>query len=680
MNKTKKPKINKIKKEKNKKDKKERLTKLNLIKIYLKSNFFEFLILISTIFLIFFFTLESFLSLKSLPTCIYGCDYYWEHGNVLSVINNPTETWRASHHLWFNESDSFPLSAPKGAYYLRVPFYLFFDYYESWKGTILYSLFFSLISFFAYFLLFRIIFSNNLISLLLAFINIRLANFPYFKYNNLVFLLLPFLILSVYWIFSKFNLKNKKHYLMFFLILLFYLIFSNLHSWAFFGLFYFLFFAFLLKFLLFKKERKEDIIKFSITSFLTFILALLPGWWFYIIFKLKGFNWEILTAGAFPDLTQWKNYFSLLFNYLKNLFFDFSSFLNILFTASFYLGLFYLAKNYKNLNKKEKFFILLLTITTLFAIFNYLITIPIFKKHLSPSHAFSFLNLIFKSLFLGFALFLIRDFVKKYFSKIVFALFLVFFLFSIKNYFSKYDLWYYKNGLIDLKQSFPHYSAFVSYLKENNLNPNKMVILTTNELSFALYGLTGIQTFNGRLSHFFHFANFQKIWLDSTIILYSKNKEEQIKKLREYCKIIKDKDYELYLWWDFYWINSEWQITNQGIKPFDPLRFFDKSNWNKIGYNPLIKYFDWNIDVEKELIKNNISFTKSYFFFDENFNKYSKIWKIIYIDPKNYYNLTHPWSNSLDKYLKKVWNFKAQTNQGIIEIAKLYKIECEKLV
>ena len=288
---------NNSKKEKNKKSKskedknnnkneREGLLDLNLIKNYLFSYPLEFLILILSVSLVFFFTFESFHSLKSLPTCIYGCDYYWEHGNVLGVLNNPFKAWQANHHLWLNESDQFPLSSPKASYYLRALFYLPFDYYESWKGTIIYSLFFSLLSFLGYFLLFRILFRNNLISLILAFVNLRIQNFPYFKYNNIVFLLLPWLILSIYWIFFKFNFKNKKHWFLLLTILIFYLIFSNLHAWAFFGLFYFIFFGFIIKFLLSKnkEERKNSIIKFLFISILSFFLALLLGWWFYVIF------------------------------------------------------------------------------------------------------------------------------------------------------------------------------------------------------------------------------------------------------------------------------------------------------------------------------------------------------------------------------------------------------------
>jgi len=107
-------------------------------------------------------------------------------------------------------NETFPSSTPKMAYYLRIPFYLLFNYYNSWKGIIPFSFFFSVISFIGYLILFNLIFENLVLSSLLAFINIRLQNFPYFKYNNVVFLLIPWAILFIYLILFKFNIKRKN--------------------------------------------------------------------------------------------------------------------------------------------------------------------------------------------------------------------------------------------------------------------------------------------------------------------------------------------------------------------------------------------------------------------------------------------------------------------------------------
>ena len=459
------------------------------------------------------------------------------------------------------------------------------------------------------------------------------------------------------------------------------LVFTNLHAWALFGFFYFWIFMFLIKiYYERKREKKKEMIKFSIFSLIFFILSLIPGWWYYVIFKLRGFNWEIITAGGFPDLTNWHNFFEILTEYLRNFFFNFSSFFNILLTFSLYIGAFYLLKNFKKFKEKEKVVGLTIIFATIFAVFNFIITTPIFKKHLSPGHAYSFLSLLFFSLFLGYSLVFIKKYFKlstKSFNYLIIFFFFLFSIITIKDYFKKYDLWYYKNGKIDLKESFPQYYSFIQYLEKNKLNPNNLVILTTNELSFALYGLTGVQTLNGRLSHFFHFANFEKLWLDSAIIFYSNNSKIRKKVLQKYCKKAEKENKKLYLWWDYYWFNSEWQYNGKNLRPFDPLRFINPENWKKLGYDPFIKYYNFDdSEIEKILKENKIKYFKTNFFFDENFNKYSKIWNVIYITPNNYFNFTHPWNPDLDKYLIKVWSYKAIIKGREMEIAKLFKINC----
>jgi len=199
----------------------------------------------------------------------------------------------------------------------------------------------------------------------------------------------------------------------------------------------------------------------------------------------------------------------------------------------------------------------------------------------------------------------------------------------------------------------PQYAAFQTYLKTNHINPSNMIVLSTNELSFALNGVSGVKLFLGRQSHYFFFGDFQKIWMDGAIILYGNNSESQSALISKYTQIAKSSGKELYLYWDYYWIQSEYQSQNNQVYPFDPLRF------------------EYSDERAQQLIYNGVpvqAMDNAIFEPSAQNSPYAYKMKILYVVPK-YYNATHPWSNIIDPYLKKVWSYES----GGVEIASLYK-------
>jgi len=668
-------KVERVKREKNlKKIKEEKKNKLiRTKKSWIVISFLIFFILVG-----FFVNYETTKNLKSIPTCLYGCDYYYENGGALDYYYQPTHTWQSSSQDWLGWLNSLPKS------------YAFMEYLTSfitsyrglhyWKNIIVMYYFLIIIGIVGWYFLFKKIFRREDISLLLTFFITPFASYPMFKYSfgSLSFLpwLLYFMLLMLE--FKKINLKNVVYFLILnFLIVLY----SNYHSMLFFMAYFLLAFEYFFFIILplskkdftslknFMKYIKNKILKLnSITIILTvifsFVLNLLVGWWYQVIFVYGG--------ASNPFIYDIHINYSILHNYIKyawvwfhKVFWNPGDTSVILFNIVVIISIFLFLVTYKRVRTKDEtlfYTILWISTTYLFGIFSYLITIPLFHEQLSPEHAFTFFTPIFRALFIGFFLFFIinwktyKDLPKKAQNGVYFSLILLFVilisLHNIVSYNSRINNSFFENGYNNIPSQ---YQALNLYFKENHVNPENTIILTTNELSFALHGLFAVKLLVGRQSHFFIFGNFQKLWMDETIILYSKNNTERYKVLKKYYDIAKKEHKDLYLYWDFYWIPSEWQATKSGVYPFDPLRFNDTKERENILKRNGIKYFVVKNDVFEPSGRGNPDVTHL---------------NILYVSPQNYFNYTNPWNPNLNKYLKKVWGYKYHGK----EIADLYKI------
>jgi hypothetical protein len=172
------------------------------------------------------------------------------------------------------------------------------------------------------------------------------------------------------------------------------------------------------------------------------------------------------------------------------------------------------------------------------------------------------------------------------------------------------------------------------------------VFLSTNELNFALNGLTGRKEVNGRTSHNSMFLDIGKRYSVAALMLYGNDSEERKKLLREYSVD--------YLYWDYYWIQSEYVFDDTGklTSWYDPLIVEDTP-----AYNELMK-------------KYNVSFFKQHTWPDPAVKgEYIKQIDLLFIIPYQF-NLGHPWHPDLDNYLQEVWNY---TQSGTV-VSRIYKI------
>lgn len=648
----------------NKKDNK--LKDIDYKRLFLKYDYLILLFIIISLFLVANFQLTK--NFKSVPSCIYGCDLHHEMGLTLDTIHNPQNTWQSSAHDWLNVTGS-----PKSILYIRAFFHNIIsnDDFNVFNSITILSYFFIAISLFGWFLFYDRIFKNKFLNVFLSSFSFVFTTSPYYKGSQTIFVFLPYLLLSFIMLY---NIKKdysiyKKLMICFFSIFMIVLV-SNIQPMIFFIAYFLLGIGYLLlvletysiKKIIKKFKNKLFLTKTFLVAFvgiISLLINFLIGYWYRIIFVHKGsvnaYKFDIHASLNNPDV-----FFPFTLKYIKSIFFSFNNITNTILTISVFVGLFILLfMKIKNNNKEINIdYIKWIVITFFFSVFNYLLTVPLLHMHLSPTHAIGFLSSLFKGVMLGFVIYFLFYYFRKKINynvkKIIILLLII--IFSYSTISASYDRVtndkFWKQAKNDIP---PNYIGLQDWYENNDIDASDTILISTNELSFAVFGFTGTKLLTGRHSHFFHTTDFQKIWMDAAILFYGNDSENRKDILTYYNDLAKSKGKKLYLYWDYYWINSEWHIQNEQAYPFDPLRFeYSKQRENTLKNN--------NISY---IVRKNVNFEPS----ARPDHKATKL-DVIYISPQNYRNQEKPWNKDLDKYLTEVWNF----TQNNVVYARLYEI------
>jgi len=615
-----------------------------------------------TFFSLFLFFQQELKGIKSIPSCLQGCDLYYENGFALGVLNNPGQTWLSSSHGWLGHL----ASLPRAYFYLRLLFtkLLGLDYYDSWRSVVPMSYFILLIGLFASYFFFKEIFSDRYLCALLAAFNMNIFVFPYFKYGEITYAFLPAYLLLL--MRMSVETKPKRELLFWALLVLTAVFISNIHAIGIFLVYSAAFFAYLVFVVgwpggnaIPQRLKSPEFLKKSLIflSFfaVSFVLILLPGWWSRVFFVYHGAD-NIFKFDVYEDLNISQNYFFSFLRIVRLLLCNFNGPLNVIVSFLTVLGLASYIIYRRRLNEGLRRSLDFVFLFTLFSIFSFLFTIPLFHKSLSAIKAYHYLRLIFKAVFSGLALvFLFRYKIRgklpllSIASGLLLAAFIAFAANSIREEHNTDKRWGYG------KREVPaHYLDLIKWLRSNK-DPAKMVVLTNNGLGFSLYSLTGVSLLSGRQSHFFIFDEFQKYWLDSAKIFYGSNNEARRDLLKRYSESAGGRNMELYLYWDHFWSKTEWPEDNGEVYPSDPFRFEDSP------------------EMEKALKDNGIKFKvnkDAIFEPSAQSNFFATKLDIIYITSDNYFSLDHPWKPDLDRYLQEVWSYYSQGKKT----AALYKV------
>lgn len=584
---------------------------------------FIFLIIL---YLIFHINLLS--EFKQLPSPIYGGDLYYSMGTVQHTIDG---------------GSAFESSNVLGSEPIYLPFYTLLAAgtakifgLSAFSGMKVFAVIQLVAALIVFYLFASYLFKNKSIALAALILYLPLSQFPVFKYLQFTYtLLLPAYFLSLLYFFKKRSLASAiVAGIIFGLVGI-----SHSVGFVFATLFFMILFLYLTFFEhIYKKNEKWNLNKkkFKSEFWKAFKMLLIIGviggaiamlYWFKPIFVYHAHTLNPHVEFNQADFSLFGVQMNFIWRTFKLYFFNFSEFLtgakSLLFIIGF-LSIFFL----KKYDASKKFLILLL-LTTMIGSFHFFLSQPLIGTNLSAEYVRLFSFGLASALFAGLGLGVIVVFVKKHKEYLLIGIIALLLVFNILNFmdYSKSNRWI-KAGRTELSPNLVEMQNWV--LQNTDIND---VFLSTNELNFALNGLTGRKQVNSRRAHNSMFLDVDKRQLAAAIMLYTNDSGERRRILKEYSVD--------YLYWDYYWFQSEYYFDDQGKMTgwFDPIIIHDTREHREV------------------LNRNNISFFKQHTWLDPT-TKHDRIkqFDLIFIIPTNF-NLTHPWHPDLDNYLKEVWNY-----------------------
>ena len=583
--------------------------------------------------------LKTFSNFKSLPSPLYGGDYYYQAGSINHIRygGDPLE----SSSMQGGVPGYLPL------YGMLVAYFANFFHLDTFKAMFYFSVIIFIFASLIWFYLFKLIFDDDWIALVGMFFanNIHFV-LKYTEFSRVI--MLPLFILYLYKVFKD---KRIKDYVILGVI---YGLMTLSHMVMFVGATLIMLLFVLYEFYDKYKDKKikgiKSFFKHDFNGWLILALVSLPILMLYwykplFVYHLHRVN-KMLIWNVNTNFMNFGVQLSFLFNTLKSYLFNFTSLLNILRTILIWISFFAF---YTMKKKKYSEFLGIFAVSSFLVTFSYFITLPLLHMHFVPnymSHFYIWVSAILLSMYalkyIEVLLNLNRSPLKK---EIFYSVIILFVLISNIYSFSTYTR---NNRWVgSAEDPLPlYYTSLQKYLLENtNVND---VILSTKELSFAVNALTGRKLMVNRWAQQNDpYLDLPQRDIDAASILYGNNTNYKLQLIKKYNIS--------YLYWDYYWINSEFQFNNGTlIGTYDPLLTI--SNPQRI----------------KELEEYNITYIPMHFWIDpaqrrDTIRKYD----LLVVSPQNYFNFTHPYKPDLNKYLKQVWSY---TYRGQ-KIAVLYKVE-----
>ncbi|MFW6311369.1 MAG: hypothetical protein ACOC1K_03950 [Nanoarchaeota archaeon] len=582
---------------------------------------FIFLIIVSITHYNFFSEYES------LPSPIYGGDLYYQAGSIEHISKGGN----------FFESSSFNKGVPGylPLYGLVVSVFKLIFKMDTFNAMYLVSILITILSGFLYYLLFKLLTKQKLISATLTvfFLGIGFN----LKYTDFAYkIMLPLYVIFLYKLFNEKNLKNT----IVLGVILGLLSYANNVFFIGATIILVIFYGLNYKEIISSIKIKKNI-HYIIPLIITFLFAIFIWYKPIFIYHLKPTYPRFLMD--LPDFSRFSIQFNYLVNYIKSFFFNFSNIKSTIISMSSIVGLsiLFLIKN----NKENTKFIKQFLIASIILTFSYFITQPFLGLNFYPNQQQIWLNIIIKPLLLYFTLSIINKQIKNklYFQYLLIGIIVVFGFLSINNFVNANQESRWNDGAKLPIQSPLKEATF--YLNQNS-NVND-VILTNKETGFALNSLTGMKLVVNRWAQQNDpFINMPQRDIDAAIILYGNDIDKKKELIQKY-----DIDY---LYWDTQWINMEYRFDEQG----------NLVSW----FDPLIAYEN---DKTKQLLDNNsVSYFTEYTWVDPSVkNENIKKFDLIFVSPDNYHNFTNPWNPNLNELIKEVWSYESQG----MKVARIYE-------
>ncbi len=591
------------------------------------------LILIGFVLYILTMNISYFNHLVSLPSPIFGGDYYYQMGNVYHFMKEGKFMVSSSLH------DALPTYLPLYPY-LVANVALLFDL--SAIDAMIYSSFaFTMLSLLLWFFVFKKIFSNNYIVILMGLFIVGFQNSIIFKYTDFaIAIFLPLFIWSIY----DFLYKRSFYSATFLGII--YGLSALVYTIMFIGVTLFL--ILLLIHEIFIAYRNGDVtayIRENLQNVVTVLILAIPIafiYWYEPVFVNHLHMYYNRPKLDFPDFGQAQIQIKYLSDKIASIVFNFSSLKSTLWTILHIIGVFGIFHQRNEVSSfiKRYFFISLLIV------FSYFVTEPLLDTNFVPDRlSLFFLNsgLLLLKLFAVYYLMSLLELDNRMKTSlgVVIAGFILFT--GHQGFKHKEESRWHKRGTMAMN---PVYEDLGKYLRDHS-GAND-VILTTKELGFALNSVSGAKLVAGRWAqNGSPYTDLSQRDIDLAIIMYGNNDKVRHALLKKYNVT--------YLFWSDYWIQSEFFFDKKGraVDTFDPLIAFD------------------TLEHREQLTENGVRFIKRHFWLDPSVRKKDvKQYDILVISPQNYRSFSMPWNKDLNRYLTKVWTYKKKQKTQAV----LYKV------
>jgi len=575
--------------------------------------------------------------LKSLPSPIYGGDYYFQLGSI--------------NHIYYGGS---PLEAPnipgsEPGYFITystlVAFLAKLLDLNPMMAMFLFSHVLLISSVLLLYWFSSKLFGSELIGNFVVLAYLPLTRFPVLKYTDFTYVVIvPLFFFSLLYFLRHQNLPSK-------LILG---IVGGVATLSHGTAFFVVNLTFILLFLYFAIVREVDMkngkIRLALSSTrivesirllafpftICFLISLL--YWYKPIFVYGGKTANDMQNWSFPDYANPNYAINYFFATLHRYFLDFSS------LASFFLSILALVGIYIALKRYDRFlsrFVIFLLFLAFLASFHYFLSIPLVGTHFSPPRAEDFTFPFASVMLASLTLTTLHESDRRLGLGCTLVLILLLLLANHLSFAEKVE----KDRWIKVgKEELPDYLLATKEWIEDNTRVSD-VFLSTKELSFALNALTGRKVVISRRSQNSPFLEIEQREAEVAIMLYGNDSS----KVRELLK----KYNVSYLYWNAYWIKSEYEIENGRISNyFDPF---------------MVKYSDSFRDLFE---RYGVRYIKLEGWIDPAMrgNEYRK-YELLLVVP-DYRNYTHPWGATLDKYLKLVWEYSVNN----LSVARIYKV------
>lgn len=582
-------------------------------------------------------------SFQQLPSPLYGGDYYHQLGAVNHIMSGGP--FQVSSLILNSEPIYLPL------YGILVAGFASITSMSAMGGMLSFSYIILALSMLFTYIFLKRLFREKYLAVIGTLLYCNLSAFPVLKYSPFTrYVMMPLFLLSILLLVEE---KTWKRAVFCGVV---YGLIGFSHTVLFAGATFFLLFFFLyeliLRYVSFKKKElsfnigafKKTFFKnmsiFLVIAIIGFLLA--QVYWFKPLFVYHGQT--ALNYIEFNGLNFFNpsTYLWFLGDSTLSFFLNFSSPLASITTLLTLLGLFFFFILKGRDSPKLKFMLIAL-IAVLISVYHYTVTAPLLHTFFSPHIMWAHMFPIVTTIFSVFAITILVQHFKKYKVRLVPLLIIVFFVLQVTTataYWSS-DRWI----QVGAQPMSPDMLALEEQIKaETDVND---VFLSNNELSFAFNALTGRKVVVSRRAHSSPFLDMDPRTKAAAAILYGSDDTKREELLREYE--VK------YLFWNPYWINSEYQFDENGnlVNTFDPMLIRDTAE-NRGYLTALnISYFPQHTWIDPAIKGERI----------EQFD-------LLFILPSQF-DITHPWSNELDKYLDPFLEY--ESNGQVV--SRVYKIK-----